>query len=385
MISQNENGDESATTRSAIGAGTITVTDGAKQTQDVASLSRDTTDTNGTVSNTPDVDALLSQQADLMNAAQAAGQVVAQGVGAYADMKRDEALAAGDKATADSWDEGGANRVALHVVGGALIGGLGGGNAFGAIGGAAGAGLTSAMAGELDSISKGVESSTGSELLGNISANIVAGIGGALAGGTAGAATGSAVQLYNQGNDKRKSLVSQVCPAGAQCSDATLSAAIQAQTDLNSTAQDNVRDVGIAGSVAAAGVGAAILGPEALAAYKAAQTGYSLATAALTGATSSAAIYTFITAVGAGTNSGLNPIAFANEFSNRFSLEGLAVTAAYGAASSMFGTQMYNWAGVTNSLKNITTAPGIVTRLNSLALGQTLGRAVKSPTSNHSN
>ncbi|MFM0033350.1 hemagglutinin repeat-containing protein [Paraburkholderia strydomiana] len=385
MISQNENGDESATTRSAIGAGTINITDGAKQTQDVANLSRNTTDTNGTVSKTPDVNALLSQQADLMNAAQAAGQVVAQGVGAYADMKRDEALAAGDKATADSWDEGGANRVALHVVGGALIGGLGGGSAFGAIGGAAGAGLSSAMAGGLDSISKGVESATGSELLGNISANIVAGIGGALVGGTAGAATGSAVQLYNQGNDKRKSLVSQVCPAGAQCSDATLSAAIQAQTDLNSTAQDNVRDVGIAGSVAAAGVGAAILGPEALAAYKAAQTGYSLVTAALTGATSSAAIYTFITAVGAGTNSGLNPSAFANEFSNRFSLEGLAVTAAYGAASSMFGTQMYNWASVPNSLKNITTAPGIVTRLNSLALGQTLGRAVKSPASNHSN
>ena len=35
--------------RSAIEAGTIKMTDGAYQTQDVATLSRDTTDTNGTV------------------------------------------------------------------------------------------------------------------------------------------------------------------------------------------------------------------------------------------------------------------------------------------------------------------------------------------------
>ncbi|WP_175154020.1 hemagglutinin repeat-containing protein, partial [Paraburkholderia ultramafica] len=385
MISQNDSGDQSATTRSAISAGTINITNQTGQTQDVATLSRDTTNTNGTVSTTPDVNNLLSQQADTMQAAQAAGQVVAQGIGAYADMKRDEALAAGDKATADAWDEGGVNRAMMQAAGGALIGGLGGGSGLTAIGGAAGAGLSSLMAGQLDQISKGVESATGSELLGNISANIVAGVGGALVGGTAGAATGSAVQLYNQGNDKKKSLVEQVCPAGAQCSDATLSAAIQAQTDLNSVAQDNVRDVSIAGSVVVAGVGAAILAPEALAAYKAAQAGYSLSSAALTGAATSGGIYVFSTAVSAGANSGLNPSVFVNEFSDRFSLEGLAVTSAYGAASSMFGTQMYNWAGVPNSLKNITTAPGIVTRLNSLALGQTLGRAVKSPSSNQSN
>jgi filamentous hemagglutinin len=55
MISQNENGDSNATTRSAISAGTINVTNGTGQTQDIASLSRDTTNTNGTVSKTPDV------------------------------------------------------------------------------------------------------------------------------------------------------------------------------------------------------------------------------------------------------------------------------------------------------------------------------------------
>jgi filamentous hemagglutinin len=49
MISQNESGDSSATTRSAVSAGTINVTNGAGQTQDIANLSRDTTNTNGTV------------------------------------------------------------------------------------------------------------------------------------------------------------------------------------------------------------------------------------------------------------------------------------------------------------------------------------------------
>ncbi|TCW83135.1 filamentous hemagglutinin [Burkholderia sp. SRS-46] len=225
MISQSDSGNEHATTRSGVSAGAINISNAAGQTQDVAILNRDTSNLNGTVSKTPDVQTQLSQQADLMNAAQAAGQVVSQGIGAYADMKRDIAT---DKATYDSWDEGGANRVALHVVGGALIGGLGGG-AFGAAGGAAGAGLSSAMAGELDSISKGIASATGSELLGNISANIVAGIGGVLVGGGAGASTASSVQLYNQGNDWRKnSMLSKVCSGLTPCSPSLVSAAINA-------------------------------------------------------------------------------------------------------------------------------------------------------------
>ncbi len=244
MVSQNESGDQSSTTRSAISAGTINVTNGAGQTQDIASLSRDTTNTNGTIAKTPDVNDILNQQADTMAAAQAAGQVVAQGVGAYADKKRDDAAAAyndaykrGDSegmaaAAADynNWDEGGTNRTALHIAGGALIGGLGGGGFGAALQGAAGAGLSAAMAKQLEDIYKGVGSATGSELLGNIAANVVAGVGGALVGGGVGASTASNVELYNQSaHRKPKDLVSQVCPAGAQCSDATLNAAIQAQ------------------------------------------------------------------------------------------------------------------------------------------------------------
>jgi hypothetical protein len=90
---------------------------------DVANLSRDKTKTNGTVSQTPDVQALLNEQADLMEAMRAAGQVVAQAIGTYASMKKEEAdkaataaWEAGDMNTynaavaeSKSWDEGGSN------------------------------------------------------------------------------------------------------------------------------------------------------------------------------------------------------------------------------------------------------------------------------------
>ncbi|RQH00636.1 hemagglutinin repeat-containing protein, partial [Paraburkholderia dinghuensis] len=199
MITQSESGDSSATTRSAIGAGTISITDQADQTQDVSSLSRDTANTNGTVSATPDVQNLLNQQADTMQAAQAAGQVVAQGIGAYADKKRDTAT---DKATYDAWDEGGDNRALLQAAGGALIGGLGGGSIFTAAGGGVAAGLTSLAGKQLNELSKGIASETGSELLGNLVANIAANLGGALVGGTAGASTASSVDTYNRILDK---------------------------------------------------------------------------------------------------------------------------------------------------------------------------------------
>ncbi|EUC17708.1 hemagglutinin repeat-containing protein [Paraburkholderia hospita] len=215
MMTQNEHGDESATTRSAVSAGAVNVTDGAHQTQDVASLSRDTTNTNGTVSKAPDVNHILDQQADTMQAAQAAGQVVAQGIGAYADAKRDAALdtaqkaldngdlngAAAAMADYNNWKEGGNGRAELQAAGGALIGGLGGGSAFGAAAGAMGAGLASKMADQTKAFGGSVADATGSSLAGNIAGNILSGLGGALVGGTAGAAMASNVNLYNQGHD----------------------------------------------------------------------------------------------------------------------------------------------------------------------------------------
>ncbi|MCG5076749.1 hemagglutinin repeat-containing protein [Paraburkholderia tagetis] len=215
-MAQNESGDQSATTRSAISAGTIDITSQAAQTQDIASLSRDMESTNGRVDKTPDVNTILNQQADTIQAAQAAGQVVAQGIAAYANDKRDTAQKAADAAKASgdvdaynaamadvkSWDEGGNSRAALHVAGGALIGGLGGGNAFGAIGGAAGAGVAAWAAGDLNRLANGTRDALGggdaAQLAGNVAANILAGGMGALVGGGAGAFAASNADLYNR-------------------------------------------------------------------------------------------------------------------------------------------------------------------------------------------
>ncbi|MDR5815745.1 polymorphic toxin type 22 domain-containing protein, partial [Caballeronia sp. LZ033] len=198
MIGQHESGDQSATTRSAVSPGTITLTDGDHQAQDIASLSRDMTNTNGTVATTPDVNEILNKQADTMQAAQAAGQVVAQGIGAYFDMKHALAIADHDQATADATAEGGRDRVIAHVIGGGLIGGLGGGGIDTAAGGAAGAGVAAGFAPQLTELAESVGNATGSKTLGNFSANIVAGAGGALAGGEAGAVTASNADLYNR-------------------------------------------------------------------------------------------------------------------------------------------------------------------------------------------
>ena len=266
MISQDANGDSSATTRSAVSAGTITITNSTAQTQDVANLSRDTTNTNGTVSATPDVNNLLSQQADTMQAAQAAGQVVAQGIGAYADAKQKAAGDAGDTATAAAWAEGGNSRALLQAAGGALIGGLGGGSVFTAAGGALGAGLASKKALALNDIAQGVESETGSALLGNLAGNVVAGLGGALVGGTAGAATASNVELYNQQLDpmmKKKSLLSSVCAAtNPACSDSTITTITNAEGANAQAASQNMETAApyIAGALAV-GVGGETLLP----------------------------------------------------------------------------------------------------------------------------
>ncbi|MDR5671055.1 hypothetical protein KPA97_67625, partial [Burkholderia cenocepacia] len=96
-------------------------TDQASQKQDVATLNRDTSNLNGTVSKTPDLQQVLSNQSDLINAAQAAAETIAKQIGSYADKKREEAQTKANNATdptlkaqyqqeANSWAEGGDNR-----------------------------------------------------------------------------------------------------------------------------------------------------------------------------------------------------------------------------------------------------------------------------------
>uniref|UniRef100_UPI000ADA3B26 hypothetical protein n=1 Tax=Cupriavidus sp. D384 TaxID=1538095 RepID=UPI000ADA3B26 len=78
MIPQHESGSQRGVAQSGIAGGTITITDQANQTQDVATLNRDTSNTNTTVGKGPDLNNVLGKQADMMAAAQAAGEAVAK-------------------------------------------------------------------------------------------------------------------------------------------------------------------------------------------------------------------------------------------------------------------------------------------------------------------
>ncbi|WP_346347215.1 hemagglutinin repeat-containing protein [Burkholderia cenocepacia] len=186
-----ESGRSSATTKSAISNGGITVTDQANQKQDVATLNRDTSDLNGKVDKTPDLQNVLNKQSDLINAATAASETIAKQIGDYADRKERPARCCGENETdpalkaqylqdAKSWAEGGDNRTALHIAGGALTGGLTAGG-LGAAGGAAGAGVSAKLAPALTEIAQSIKDAgpTGNknvdELLGNVTSNLLAG------------------------------------------------------------------------------------------------------------------------------------------------------------------------------------------------------------------
>lgn len=198
MLGQSASGSSSATTKSGVSAGTITITDSANQKQEVASLNRDTSNLNGTVSKLPDVNTVLGNQADVMNAANAAGEAVAKDIGTYADYKQKAALdgakaanALGETGTAAQygqdaadWGEGGADRVGMHIVAGAVLGGLGGGNFGSALGGAAGAGVSAGLAPRLNELSNSIANgdptgnATADRMLGQVVSNLVAGGGG---------------------------------------------------------------------------------------------------------------------------------------------------------------------------------------------------------------
>lgn len=222
MIPQHESGSQRGVAQSGIAGGTITITDQANQTQDVATLNRDTSNTNTTVGKGPDLSNVLGKQADMMAAAQAAGEAVAKTVGDIAGSKekaaKDALKAANDaygkdpsdanraavaeaQADVEGWKEGGEYRAALHAAGGAMIAGLGGGSA---IAGAVGAGMSSLAADKLASLGKSVADGVDSgsknldEAIGNLAANLVAGGIGAAVGGGSGAATGANADRFNR-------------------------------------------------------------------------------------------------------------------------------------------------------------------------------------------
>ncbi|MDR8727440.1 tRNA nuclease CdiA-2 [Burkholderia pseudomultivorans] len=201
MLGQNESGSDSATTKSGVSAGTVTITDSANQKQDVARLNRDTTNTNGTVAKLPDMQNLLSNQADMMAAASAAGEAVSRRIGDYADKMKEQAQRDGDQAGVDAWKEGGKNRALMQGAGAALVTGLAGGNV---VGGAAGAAIASIASGKLNELSGAIAGSdpTGNanmnQALGNIVANALATVAGGAVGGESGAFSGYNADRFNR-------------------------------------------------------------------------------------------------------------------------------------------------------------------------------------------
>ncbi len=222
MIPQSDSGSQDGVAQAAVSQGAITITNKDAQKQDVATLNRDTTKTNTTVGKNPDLNEVLGKQADMMAAAQAAGEAVAKTVGDVADKKQKEAQArlnaandaykqnpsdankaaiAAAETDVANWKEGGDYRAALHMAGGAVIAGLGGGNA---LAGAVGAGVSSKLAPQLQDLSKSVAGSvnTGStdlnDAIGNLAANIAAGGVGFAVGGGAGAATAANTDRFNR-------------------------------------------------------------------------------------------------------------------------------------------------------------------------------------------
>ncbi len=214
MLGQNDSGSDSATTKSGVSAGTVTITDSANQKQDVASLNRDTTNTNGTVAKLPDMQNLLANQSDMMAAASAAGEAVSRRIGDYADEMKRQAEKNGDQAGVDAWKEGGANRALMQGAGAALVTGLAGGNA---VGGAAGAAIASIASGKLNELSSAIAGSdpTGNanmnQALGNIVTNALATGAGAAVGGESGAFSGYNVDRFNrQLHPEEKTLAKQL-------------------------------------------------------------------------------------------------------------------------------------------------------------------------------
>ncbi|WP_175881713.1 hemagglutinin repeat-containing protein [Burkholderia sp. BCC0044] len=214
MLGQNDSGSDSATTKSGVSAGTVTTTDSANQKQDLASLNRDTTNTNGTVAKLPDMQNLLANQSDMMAAASAAGEAVSRRIGDYADEMKRQAERNGDQAGVDAWKEGGANRALMQGAGAALVTGLAGGSA---VGGAAGAAIASIASGKLNELSSAIAGSdpTGNanmnQALGNIVANALATGAGGVVGGESGAFSGYNVDRFNrQLHPEEKTLAKQL-------------------------------------------------------------------------------------------------------------------------------------------------------------------------------
>jgi filamentous hemagglutinin len=215
-------GSQGSTTQSAISAGTVTITDDAKQqaltgkdaATTVANLKRDVVtekDTSGALTKTWDGAKLMTDVQAQSQITQSAMPRLANEIGSTMGTKADElyrqadqAQRAGDTdkanqlvAEAKRYDEGGAYRIAAHAALGAL-----GGGAAGALGG----GTAAAAAPTLNELQSQLQdklvaagmSEDGAKTLANVGAGAGAALIGGVAGGTAGAVVGGNADFNNR-------------------------------------------------------------------------------------------------------------------------------------------------------------------------------------------
>jgi filamentous hemagglutinin len=216
----NLNGSTSGTTQSAISAGTITVRDELNQKQDVADLSRDTDNANGSIGKIFDKEKVENQMAFAQGVQELAGKVVSD-VKAY---KLDEAAKetsdrllkehpeyaslsnedfntlvrndSGYKDVADKWGTGGTYSMVASAVAGAL-GGLSASNMGAAASGAMAPYIANAI--KKATTSYNADGTEKTNLVANTMAHAVAGAilaeisGGDAAAGAAGAASGELI------------------------------------------------------------------------------------------------------------------------------------------------------------------------------------------------
>lgn len=76
---------------------------------------------------------------------------------------------------------------------------------------------------------------------------------------------------------------------------------------------------------------------------------------------------------------------FGAGFDQRFSFPGLTAAMTVGGLAGMCGTAMFGWAAIPNAIKNLATAPGIVTRVNSGAWGNVAHQAAQGAAKQSSN
>jgi hypothetical protein len=185
-----------------VAQGTVTITDEAAQMartgqtaeQVVASLNRDTQGAHhGPLAQNPDLQEILSEQAEISDAAGQAGPAVARTVG---DISERQYAETGD----ERWAEGGLYKTILQAAGSALVAQVGNGNGLNA---ALGAAASQLAAGKVNDFAKEVaagmtDDPAKASLIANVIANVVSGGIGYAAGGETGSGAASTMDRYNR-------------------------------------------------------------------------------------------------------------------------------------------------------------------------------------------